>query len=1015
MSTTTTAEPAASTSASGSVAGPVTISQARAFSYKVPKTPSSSSRPTNYVVSLSAVLHNGREIEGLGEGQPRGWRTGDDAGDSWKFVAEAVGRLEGHELPGGDERDALDAVRLLMEEFTDRAQRHVINAEQKRPFHGTLLGLEIALLDLSAKARGITLAQLLGQKREAAPLAPPSFSPKTKFNRLRRELSTQADSYERTRLTGGASSEMTLDFLELVATVNRQRRQGRLTKPLWLDLNGALTREEASEFVQDAVNAAAENLLSTQLIIEQPVPVKYGDYLSVLQKEAQRQAEQLGRQDLDIRIAGDETIWDVHSLNRLRKQGTVQAINIRPAQAGGLLASIELAERTLKHNPDALIFLSRMPGASRITASALRHLALALPKVDAAVVASVVEKELKMTSRVKTAEELAEAVSTQVEHRAAQEADNADLVEEQLLQKDRVPAAEVLREAELVHTDSDDEPEYDDGEEPEEDAEADEEAVDDSAQTSAPAPPEEDPDEDYDSADYDSEDSEVSEDDAAQESEGDPIRRLRVRDVPGIGVELRFPGLVSDVQDAVIYPAPPETTYNGTPVTIYDDVDDLHPLGPNGSKGHLLEREALALGLSTTRFSKGAFTATDGENDPINFKWSRNPMSSAVSLALCTHKEATRMQLQRAGVPVPQGRTFASGDFETAREFVGRIGYPVVVKPAMGVRGIGVVAGIQDEEQLDSAFRLMSGSKLGGQDFIVEKHVNGADYRIVVIGEEVVAAIQREPASVFGDGKSSIAELLINKNVARKRNPHLWARPAKYDAAAQHELQKAGRDLDTVLPAGERQLLANTCSLSQGGDSIDVLDELHPSIKEACVASVKAMPGLHFCGVDFLLEDHTKPLDEQDAGVCELNAHAAIGNCEYPMFGTGRPVAKTLMKTSVDHYGLESAEERAGEVALHLTIRGRVTKVGFRRWLQRRAHISGVSGWVRNVDRRTLEAVLVGPTDPTTAVASATILGPKRALPTSYVAEHIPRPDLQGFEILEDAPDGTAVEAIDAA
>src|SRR5699024_9857432 len=243
----------------------------------------------------------------------------------------------------------------------------------------------------------------------------------------------------------------------------------------------------------------------------------------------------------------------------------------------------------------------------------------------------------------------------------------------------------------------------------------------------------------------------------------------------------------------------------------------------------------------------------------------------------------------------------------------------------------------------------MSGSKLGHQDFIVEKHVNGSDYRIVVIGDEVIAAIQREPSSVFGDGRSTIGELLVNKNVARRRNPHLWARPAKYDDAARHELRKAGRTLDTVLAEGEQQLLANTCSLSQGGDSIDVLDEMHPSIKEASVAAVKAMPGLFFCGVDFLLEDHTKPLDEQDAGICELNAHAAIGNCEYPMFGNGRPVAKTMMKATVEHFGFKAHAERAERLAIHLTMRGRVTGVGYRKWLRRRAGVSGIGGWVRNI------------------------------------------------------------------
>lgn len=949
----------------------LSIKQAQAYSYRVPERSSSSSRSTNLVIVLKAETSEGKHFEGVGEGQPRSWRTGDDAGDYWSFLSELLSNLTGQEIAVDDSSLALDFIRAKMRGASDLAKKRSEDPQHKHPFRGTMLGVEVALLDLIAKARGETLAQLLGQKREAAPLFAGAFSPATEQDRLRRALKKQAETHELVRLTGGDDITANIVFLESVASINRSIDQP--DKPLWLDLNGSLTRRQASEFVRRVVECAVAGTLPDEVIIEQPVPVHYGDHLGALQQQADSGVKEAGRDDLKIRIQGDESVWDVHSTARLKKVGGVRGVNIRPAQAGGLLASLDLAESALKQDPDARVFLTRMVGASRLTAASLRHLALALPRIDGAIVSSVVEKTMKMSRNAEAAQSL---VAKNQQTSADKPSGEPPLT------------TSMLR---IIQSNRDEEPETDDREEPEEELSA----------SDAP-----EGDTRGDDAD----------DNAEEVSVVDKIRRFQVRNVPGLGVELRYAGLISEIRNAVMLPAAPEATYNGIPVTKYNDVDDLHPLGPNGSKGHLLEREALALGLNTTRYSKGAFTITDGEHEPIPFKWSRNPLSSAAALALCTHKEATRMQLQQAGVPVPQGRTFARGDYATAKEFVGRIGYPVVVKPTMGVRGIGVVANIQDEDQLDAAFELMSGSKLGGQDFIVEKHVHGADYRIVVIGDEVIAAIQREPSSVFGDGISTIAELLIAKNTARKRNPHLWARPAKYDDAARHELEKAGRDLDTVLPVGEQQMLANTCSLSQGGDSIDVLDELHPTIKEACVKAVKAMPDLYFCGVDFLLEDHTKPLGEQDAGICELNAHAAIGNCEYPMFGTGRPVAKTLMKATVEHFGLHGEQERTEKIALHMTIRGRVTRVNFRKWLQRRAYISGVSGWVRNVDRRTVEAVLVGPTDPTTAVAAATILGPRRAVPTAYEARHIPLlEEIDGFEILQDAPKGTPVEAIDAA
>lgn len=468
-----------------------------------------------------------------------------------------------------------------------------------------------------------------------------------------------------------------------------------------------------------------------------------------------------------------------------------------------------------------------------------------------------------------------------------------------------------------------------------------------------------------------------------------------------------FERVLSRVIDCVAFPSPPAPAHDGRPATVYDEVSYLKPLGSNGTKGHLLEREALTLGLTTTRFSKGAFAATDGSQTPIIFKWSRSPRSSAASLALCTHKEATRMRLRRAGVPVPKGRTFTNGDFAAARAFAERIGYPVVVKPAMGVRGIGVVANIQDEQELQSAFDQLVKSRLGKDDFIVEQHVTGRDYRIVVVGDEVIAAILREPASVEGDGEHTVAELMVNKNVARRLNPHLWGRPIKYGDAASYQLQRAGLSLASVPEPGQKVLLSNSCSLSQGGDSIDVLDELHPAVKEACVQAVQAVPGLWFCGIDFLLEDHTKPLAQQRAGICELNAHAAIGNCEYPLYGSPRQVARTVMHQCVEHYGLSVSDKPAERLSLKLTIRGLVTRVGYRTWLQRHARSFGLTGWVRNLDGQTVEAVLVGDAVPASALAAAAVLGPRKARPTSVDTEHIPPPDAVDFEILEHDPKET--------
>lgn len=107
-----------------------------------------------------------------------------------------------------------------------------------------------------------------------------------------------------------------------------------------------------------------------------------------------------------------------------------------------------------------------------------------------------------------------------------------------------------------------------------------------------------------------------------------------------------------------------------------------------------------------------------------------------------------------------------------------------------------------------------------------------------------------------------------------------------------------------------------------------------------------------YCGVDFLLEDHTKPLDEQDGAICEINAMAALPVAEYPVYGTPRRLSEQFILRCVEAFGLESWPERAETLNLRLTIHGGVTGVGYGKWFTRRASKSGLSGWFRNTGER---------------------------------------------------------------
>ncbi|MFT3943475.1 MAG: acylphosphatase [Ancrocorticia sp.] len=424
----------------------------------------------------------------------------------------------------------------------------------------------------------------------------------------------------------------------------------------------------------------------------------------------------------------------------------------------------------------------------------------------------------------------------------------------------------------------------------------------------------------------------------------------------------------------------------------------LGPVGPKGAKMRLLQKAALLAGFDTSQYSKAAFSIEDRAGRSLAFLSSATPLNSAVAKAICNHKETTRFILARNGVPVPQGRSFPNGAYDSARRYAAQLGYPVVVKPAMGTQGIGVVAGIRNEEELDLAFYNYASSRLSDQGFIVEKHLYGEEYRILVIGDKVVAAVRREAASVVGDGLHTVAELVIRKNRFRRTNPQLGSSPITYTPDTIHMLEEQDLTMASVPETNRKVLLSSSSNISQGGDSRELTDLLHPSVIETSIAAVKAVPGLNYCGVDFLLEDPSLPVDQQSAGILELNAQAATGTAVYPLIGTPRPVLETVIEQCIKMYDLDVVRPSNPErLSLQLKIRGRVTGVGYRNWFVKWAREFGVVGHIRNVSARSVEVKMSGPTLAVAALSAAAVTGPPTAKPTSVISHHIPELDDTGF------------------
>ena len=120
--------------------------------------------------------------------------------------------------------------------------------------------------------------------------------------------------------------------------------------------------------------------------------------------------------------------------------------------------------------------------------------------------------------------------------------------------------------------------------------------------------------------------------------------------------------------------------------------------------------------------------------------------------------------LSDASIPV------ASGDIcydeEDLQETIDDIGYPIVIKPLDGNHGKGASINVTNWED---AVEGLHYAKKHSRRVIVEKFITGFDFRVLVINNEVIAAAQRVPAHVIGDGIHTIQELIDETNKDTRR------------------------------------------------------------------------------------------------------------------------------------------------------------------------------------------------------------------------------------------------------
>ncbi|GAB2480950.1 hypothetical protein GCM10008929_03110 [Alkalibacterium psychrotolerans] len=289
-----------------------------------------------------------------------------------------------------------------------------------------------------------------------------------------------------------------------------------------------------------------------------------------------------------------------------------------------------------------------------------------------------------------------------------------------------------------------------------------------------------------------------------------------------------------------------------------------------GLKSSLFEEELVNRGYPVDRLSFDTLVTTI-KGKTVLFKDMNGPFSSAALNIVVDDKNMTRQFVRNTGITAPATKFLRIFQKQQIREFANEVGYPVVLKPNNLARGEGVFMNVDSDESLKK--HLIKISNIVGDDnqlILIEKQFNGEDFRFVVVDGEVIAVSQRARANVVGDGESTILELIEQKNELRKQDRDLMNFLIPTDTDKLNRLSSKGHTLQSIPAEGEKVILRNESNISSGGEGIDFTDTVHPHFKELAIKAVQSIPGLHYAGVDMIVEDITGKPNENNHVVTEV-------------------------------------------------------------------------------------------------------------------------------------------------
>ncbi len=274
------------------------------------------------------------------------------------------------------------------------------------------------------------------------------------------------------------------------------------------------------------------------------------------------------------------------------------------------------------------------------------------------------------------------------------------------------------------------------------------------------------------------------------------------------------------------------------------------------------------------------------------------PNNNASSAYVSNNKFAVNAILSKANIPVPKASKILTRDFnyEVLVNGIAGLKFPLVVKPTMfSGMGVDVVCNIPNIHSLFTECEKLV--PFYPSLLIEEFHGNLLEYRVLIFENKIIELIERTPATVIGNGKSTIEDLVEKANIQRLSLSNIL-KPIVFDFEADVSLKNQGLTKNSIPAEGECIPLGFTCNSSRGG-SVKVVENKMCKENKKLFLKVAKLLNLQLVGLDVKCKSLFEPIIKTKGVIIEANYCPSIRIHEDGISGVKSQVTMTIMKSFI--------------------------------------------------------------------------------------------------------------------